>query len=488
MSLPITSKPRAVVAEGLMPFVLPGAAPLMHDHNDPAVVRDAYKGRLLRDVPPGRKSTLEEFAAFVKAEVQKLPVARAISFEEWLDSTSYNEVRKEELRKVHDALRGGRPSRAQCRRISSFVKREGYSAFKLARMINSRCDPFKAFSGPYFKAIEEVVYALPEFIKHTPVPDRPESIRRLRQAGLKYYQTDFTAFESHFVPKILSICECELYRHCLSWSKDADFICKVIMGENQMKTRSGVTVKVDGRRMSGDMCTSLGNGFTNLMLARFLATRQGTVLNGFVEGDDGLFATTANLSEELYAELGFTIKVDEVLDPCEASFCGMVFAESGQIVKDPYRTIVNFGWSTTCVGCGPSTRAALARAKALSMCYEVGQCPVLGAWARHVLKSTRGVVPRFEDDGYHTPPPEMKIPPFAPTMDTRELVFRKYGVSVEAQIEAERLIERGILDIQRYLEPLALDRTYLTVHEKESAYFDVWALPWSWARYVEPSG
>lgn len=40
-------------------------------------------------------------------------------------------------------------------------------------MINSRSDAFKAFSGPFFKAIEKVVYEMPEFIKHTPVPDRP---------------------------------------------------------------------------------------------------------------------------------------------------------------------------------------------------------------------------------------------------------------------------------------------------------------------------
>jgi hypothetical protein len=355
-------------------------------------------------------------------------------------------------------------------------------------MINSRCDAFKAFSGPLFKAIEEVLYARKEFIKHTPVPDRPAKIRALRQDGLNFYQTDFTAFESHFAPHFLDVCECELYRWCLSWSKDAEFLCSVIMGTNNMKTRSGVRASIEGRRMSGDMCTSLGNGFANLMLAKFLASEQHEALNGFVEGDDGLFATRAQLTEKQYEELGFTITVDTVSNPCEASFCGMVFADSGQIVKDPYRTLVNFGWTTTCVGCGPKTRMSLARARALSLCYEVGQCPVLGAWGRMVLRKTRGVVPRFVDDGYHTPPPEMKIPAFAPAADTRELVARKYGMSPAAQIRAEQLIDRGVTEFADLFQPDWLDRTYLTPHEKVAPVRDYWAFAWSWVRYVEPSG
>lgn len=79
--------------------------------------------------------------------------------------------------------------------------------------------------------------------------------------------------------------------------------------------------------MSGDMCTSLGNGFSNKMKAEFLAYKAGGTIDGFVEGDDGLFVTNFELRSSDYEKLGFTIKIEEIADPCEASFCGMIFGE-----------------------------------------------------------------------------------------------------------------------------------------------------------------
>ena len=311
--LPGKRRDRRRMFRRLNSCAVPGYAPLCMDTNDPDTVECAFKQRLLRDVPDSDAGTLERFRIFVKKFlVENVPKARNMGFEEWLASTSYNQQRKDQLREAYDQLRGGRPTRRQASHIDTFVKSEFYPTWKHARMINSRSDPFKAWSGPKFKAIEEVVYELPEFIKHTPVPMRPGKIRALRRAGRRYFQTDFTAFESHFTPKVLDVCECELYRHCLSDCADADFLCSVISGENRMRTRTGVTANVRGRRMSGDMCTSLGNGFTNLMLARFIVHEKGGKLEGFVEGDDGLFCTDVELDSGDYAKLGFTIKIEEV--------------------------------------------------------------------------------------------------------------------------------------------------------------------------------
>lgn len=166
--------------------------------------------------------------------------------------------------------------------------------------------------------------------------------------------------------------------------------------------------------MSGDMCTSLGNGFTNLMLAKFLAAEQGKELAGFVEGDDGLFVTEATLTAEAYQQLGFSIKIVELGDPCKASFCGMVFAESGEIIKDPVKFLSTFGWTHSFINAGAAVMDQLLRAKALSAIYEAPQCPILGQLARCALEKTRGVIPRFVDDGYHRAPDEVKLEPFSP--------------------------------------------------------------------------
>jgi len=410
----------------------------------------------MREVPVADPDELRGFSRFVSSWLRaNLPQARNIPFEEWLESTSFNDARKQELRVAWMELKGGRPTRWQCRRVKSFVKTESYECYKQCRMINSRCDAFKAYSGRFFKAIEEVVYALPEFIKHTPVPERPAKVAALKQAGRRYYATDFTAYESHFVPALMQACELALYRHCLQWCPDdAELLCAALSGDNCMSTHTGIKAVIKARRMSGDMCTSLGNGFTNLMLVKYLCWKQGAVVDGFVEGDDGLFSTQASLTSEGYKKLGFTIKIEEITDPSEASFCGMIFAESGEIIRSPLRFLSNFGWTSSTIGAGSRIMDGLLRAKALSSVYETPQCPIVGSVARYALSVTEHVAPRWVDDGFHHCPRDtFTIPKFSPSPDTRALFAEKFGISVQVQLDIEKRAAAGDFDFLSLLSP-----------------------------------
>jgi hypothetical protein len=432
------------------------------DTNDPFTMECAFKQRVLRTLPVPEAGFLEDFRAFVKRYLAaNVPRVRAKPFEEWLESTSYNTARKDQLRKAYADLRGGAPTKHQCSHIDTFGKSEFYMLWKHLRMINSRSDAFKVWSGPRFKAIEDVVYALSgdiRFIKHTPVPLRPALIRQMKVAGQHYLQTDFTAFESHFTPEFLDVCECELYRWCLADDLEAELLCSTLMGSNRMRTRNGVRACVQGRRMSGDMCTSLGNGFTNMMLALYLANKRGGKIHGYVEGDDGIFASSVVLTTEDYAKCGFTIKIEEVPDPCKASFCGMIFAESGEIVKDPFKFMQGFGWTQSFVQAGPKIMDELLRAKALSCVYETPQCPIVGAFARYALAKTSSVHPRFgtesaRTDGYHPLPDVAHVPAFCPSPDTRELFRELFGITVEGQICIEGLVMQGRFDEVAQLIP-----------------------------------
>lgn len=448
IGLPPVRKARRKMYRKLNPYGItcsvPGYAPICVDSNDPDTVACAFKKRILRDTPRPDPSFLAQFAKFVRKWVQKLPAAVNMSFEDWLARTSYNEARKQQLRDAWQFLRGGRPTDRQASHIDTFIKGESYPCYKHGRAINSRCDAFKVFSGPMFKAIEDVIYSLPQFIKHVPVKDRVAVIRALRKAGRHYYQTDFTAFESHFSAEIMKACECQVYEHLMrDRADDIRFVTAVLTGFNRMRTRSRCRATCEAGRMSGDMCTSVGNGLTNWLLAEFLCETQGHRLQGFVEGDDGLFATEAILRKEDYERLGFTIDIKEVRDPCEASFCGMVFAESGQIIREPREFMSKFGWTQSFIHGRDRIMAELLRGKALSACYETGQCPVVGAIARYALRHTRGVRPRFVDDGYHVPPDEFVLEAYNPSPDTRQLFARLYGVSVEAQVAAERAALAG---------------------------------------------
>jgi len=330
------------------------------------------------------------------------PVVK-LDFEEWLATTNYKEERKNQLRRVYADSYGARPTLRECSHIDTFVKSESYEEYKYPRMINSRCDKFKVWFGPWAKAMEEVVYRDEHFVKHDTPVQRAAKLRQLRFAGVRYYATDFTAFESHFTWEIMDALELRLYRAMIP-GDDGEFACAVISGLNKMRTRTRIRATVRARRMSGDMITSLGNGFSNLMLAMFLAHQQRSHLNGLVEGDDGLFATEASLTPSLYEELGFTIKIEAVADPCLASFCGILLTSSDQFIREPTRVFQKFGWTATDIMAKEPKLMQLLRGKALSLAYETPDCPIVSNLARYALKVTEGSDAIFEEDGYHVVP------------------------------------------------------------------------------------
>lgn len=439
-------------------FVVPGFAPICVDSNDPLTVANGVYKRMMRDLPSPDLNQRRKFFKFVRRwAARHIPAVDPLSFEEWLERSSYNEARKQELRAVEEGLRGGMPSRKKCSQIKSFVKTEAYTEIKHARMINARCDAFKVISGPFFSALESVVYALPPFIKHTPVPERPSRIMQLQRDGCRVYATDFTAFESHFEREFMLNVECAVYRVAFrKYPAISKLILESLTGRNQCSTRMGLRYSVVARRMSGDMCTSLGNGLTNYLLAAFIARDKGHVLNGVVEGDDGLFVTDARLTTDDYAKLGFTIKMDEFTDVRDAGFCQMYFDNPRELVKSIYAVLHKFSWTHSFLGAGVRIQQELLRAKALSGVYETPQCPILGVLYREALEATRGVAARFVYDGYHSTVPHdtMKIPSFNPSQQTREFYARKFGIPVQLQLEVESAIRnRDMTTVSRILPP-----------------------------------
>jgi len=434
---------------------------------DPADITNQRTGlvkRVARDTPPINKALLKRFAKFVKNWLKKnMPKLNHImDIEEWLATTSYNEARKQQLRNAHEKLHGGSPPASMTSRIETFGKREGMdpstdrvsgasNGFKFMRIINSRGDVFKAYSGPLFHQIEELVFANPHFVKRTPVRDRPASVDSLRQAGARYVSTDFTSFEAHFTGDFMASCELLLYKHCLSdFPEVARVIDRVIRArlsngeQNICTTRQGLKLPLDGRRMSGDMCTSLGNGFANLMMWSFFCSIHGTAWEGYVEGDDGIFAVHSGAipNAKEYQMLGWTIKIENHNDPSEAGFCGCLYVE-GQVVRNPTTVLTSLGWSFQMVDAGIALRKALCRSKMLSLAYELPQCPILGAIARRGVELTEGADQRYVPDGFHVRPKKFDIPKFEPTMAVRLLYERKFGIAPELQVYLEELIVKG---------------------------------------------
>lgn len=393
------------------------------------------------------------------------------SVEHWLENTNYPMWRRQELAAAWDSVDDIWKSKYHT--CNSFMKDESYPSYKHARAINSRSDGFKCAVGPIFKLIEEQVYKHPSFIKHVPVVDRPKYITEmLYHEGGKYYTSDYTAFESLFVGELMFAVEFELYRYMTAFlAGGAEFmrLCeKVLAGKNICKFRSFV-VSLMATRMSGEMCTSLGNGFSNLMFMLFVSKSVGcTQVRGVVEGDDGLFTMIGTPPTKLdFATLGLVIKPEVHLALNTASFCGMVFDLGDQLtVTDPRKVLATLGWtSRQYARCRPHKLEGLLRCKALSLAHQYPGCPIVSALAHYVLRCTRVQDLTKVISGKNTPQylrekyllaieyfSGQGVPVVSPPHDTRVLVETLYGITIEQQFEIEESLNQ-----LTYIQPLTDD-------------------------------
>jgi hypothetical protein len=377
--------------------------------------------------------------------------------------------------------------------VKSFMKDETYIDWKYARGINARSDEFKCIVGPIFRLIEERLYEHPAFIKHVPVADRARYITEmLERAMATYLVSDYTAFESLFVRQIMEQVEFRLYEYMTSRLPEGrDFMAvvrEVLGGENTCQYKN-FQVIVEATRMSGEMCTSLGNGFANLMFMLFVLEKSGCrdVL-GVVEGDDGLFVTNGRPDETLFTRLGLRIKLETHSSLADASFCGMVFAPEDQlVVVNPLEVLAEFGWaSATYWHSGDKTLRALLRCKALSLAHQYPGCPVISELAWYGLRVTRDVrkckmwrlvnsgkaFNSWERDRFiQAMKDEQKIVKIAPPPATRLLVERRYGVTIEVQRHLETMLAAKN-DLHPIISPVIRDmvpKSWVEYSEKYTA-------------------
>lgn len=435
--------------------------------------------RVARAIPIPDQDLQNEFFEYVKTVLIPmfpiLPEDTDISPETWLtpeNTPTYTETRRQEFRDIYEQ-QGLRRLTKKDIKCKSFIKEETYPEPKHFRTINSRSDQAKLTFGPLLKPVEKEVFKMPQFIKYIPVPLRPDYITSLLyRPGAKYLVSDYTAYESHFTARVIENVEFALYEYMLQKVTGAKPLLaelrKALCGTNycQFKHFTGV---VSATRMSGEMCTSLGNGFTNWALMSFAAEYHHTKVSGVVEGDDGLFTFENNVipEESFFAKLGFTVKLETVPSLAEAGFCGMYFDPNDKIVvADPVDPLANFGWFPTKYIKAKHTRyLELLRAKSYSLAYQYAGCPILQSLGQYGLRMTRHIdLRRYLNRDRNISGWEKeqllealsaKIVAREVPINTRLLVQQQFGITVHQQLEIEEYLDR-----LTKLQPLDLPQLY----------------------------
>jgi len=335
---------------------------------------------------------------------------------------------------------------------NSFGKREWLTKMKQVRGIAGCSFSEKCYVGGAFKALEQSVYKqLPQhFLKGVSTDERAKRlIELLYKPGSQYLGLDVTSWESSITIDLAKECEVRLVRHMIGAldSTLCEFIVHDMTMKHKLRYRKFVVSGVEGR-MSGDLWTSLGNGFTNLMMIKFVCRALGYDPVGVFEGDDGLVRMDGPIpTREMFARLGFDSKIELFNSLGEAGFCKMKFTDNAVQVTDPIERLTKFGWTADIRATG-NTLWNLRYTKALSLKAEFPQCPILGPFSDYIIRCCKasGVRLRliYDEDrmwvaqkieGASRWLDELSVPP----LDARLLVERLYGITVSEQeaVEAE---------------------------------------------------
>ena len=294
-----------------------------------------------------------------------------------------------------------------------------------------------------------MVYSNKHFIKHVPVADRAALLHERLAEGEHRQASDYVGYEKFFTLLTYSI-EMELYRFMMQnlpqgkWK--IEFLERLLKGLNKCKFKF-LTAMIPSSRMSGEMNTSLGNGFVNLMLFLFNNWRRGNrSVDCFVEGDDliGVYSGV-KLTPLDYLECGFVIKLIDCFNVNEASFCGLIYDKDDLVsIADPLKIILNIGWvSARYINSSEKCRKELLRAKAMSLQCQYPGTPIIQSLAQWLLRVTAGEKFRIPGEWTNWQRKTFKgrfdAAPIG--MGTRHLMEKVFGFTYFEQMELEKYFD-----------------------------------------------
>lgn len=450
--------------------------------DDPITSAHGQASRVLvRPIPLDleRVARLKTFCGeFFRRHFTPLDPSSDVSLEAFLASqTNKPQWWKQGLRNAHIAER---VSRREMTKVfgtyKSFIKNEFYDTMKKARTITGPSDAAKALVGPWFHLISSEFFSKEFTSKGIPPEDLARVIPERIGEG-EFWETDHDSFEGHFTPAIQDAVEVQFYKYMTAQvpghDQFWDWLDKVLLGEHRIVMNSS-ELTVTSKRMSGDMCTSLGNTLTNLCLIKFVEQEKGAEYRVVCEGDDGALSVIRGEPpvESDFITLGFKIKMVHHDSFAVGGYCKCFPLPSGGQATNPLTTLVKFPWlGKQYLRANDALRRRLLRLKAMSILASY-RCPVITPFAQWVWHATgndsdvRGTVDAMRASDWER---DWLITclndgdalarglAYRPTTADRVAVEELFGIPVGAQELFERTLSKrtslGMLDMSMFVLP-----------------------------------
>ncbi|APG76587.1 hypothetical protein 2 [Wenling tombus-like virus 2] len=274
-------------------------------------------------------------------------------------------------------------------RVKMFIKQEKVlDPQKPPRAIQYRTAEYNLMLGQYLKPIEKALYmyrdshGLPVFAKGYNVNERAWIVKDKYELfdDPVIYQVDFSKFDAHVTKQHLEA-EHAVYLKAFPGSHTLSYLLKQQLANNGI-TQNGIKYHTNGKRMSGDLNTGLGNSIIHHLLAMQVAPK----FVYFIDGDDGLWVgpRSAHIDLMLVRRFGFDLKIDKQDSLSGTSFCSTrLMLSTMKFVRPPW--VILSKHAMTYRNLPPNKNAQLLRA--------IGECelacnsgiPVIQEFAKRLM-------------------------------------------------------------------------------------------------------
>lgn len=416
-----------------------------------------------------QRNVCVDFYHFIETQIiPKLPVAPKFDhsklLEDWLSCSRYDTKRKNKLRFLsYKNIKRVQKFPKHFFHCKSFIKSEFYNDIKEPRIINSRTDDFKSVIGPYTHLTESCVFDS-HFIKHKTPDEIAQIMQNMSTSYSNFYGTDYSSFEGSFRRDLMLSVEFKMFERVLhNYPHIVKLIEQTYRYDNvikyQIHGKRKATARFEGSRMSGDMWTSLSNGFTNYCLVKYVMHKNAT--NGefrydfLVEGDDGFICCDREIDFSIVRDLGFQLKCDHFKSINDMSFCG-ICVHDGLLVPDFWRIMNKYGYShdrtsirylQTKTNRQKRNFKNMVHSRALSLLAQSRGIPILQAIAQQQLTFGGHYDPRYvdwwENEVYDfSNVTSMTALPITQSM--RQFFADRYDIPIDIQYRIEDQIKASI--------------------------------------------
>lgn len=341
------------------------------------------------------------------------------------------------------------------------------------RAIQYRSTRYTAELSKHLKPIERIVFANHERVDKSPFMKGLDSFKRAERilamdkwSDTVYVCIDHSKFDAHqTIPWLRA--EHAFYRW-LNTDPELAELLKVQL-VNRCRSSAGIRYVSNGKRMSGEYNTGLGNNVNNLAILHYLCAPMGSYGKDFdfvLDGDDSVIALSRKRLHELgdipkrCLEVGMSTKLEEVTeDVHELQFCQcrLVYVGSGQprMVRTPMRAISR----------GACTVKRLASGEVRRLMSSIGSCelacnygvPIMQSFALCMIRNAAGAKPLYTKEtsfrmGQENVDWQASVKPQPVTEVARASFASAFGYTPGEQVELEAYFDG--LDASEWVDAL----------------------------------